>query len=248
MTLILKNARVSAGKRVLLDVAEVQFPAHQITAIIGANGAGKSTLLKHLLQSKNALWHGQSFQAALKQGQCAWVGQHESFQLPMTVLQYVLMGSYPKLAWYARPGLADSQRAEQWLAQFELAQHSHKRLDTLSGGEKQRAAIVRALMQNAEILLLDEPTNHLDIRHQHSLMQHLRQLPSPSPTIIMVLHDLNLAAHYSDHIILMKQGHIIAQGETRHVMQEATLSQLYDWRIIGNVETGFQAAALSDSQ
>lgn len=244
MTLILKNAHISAGKRVLLDVAEVQFPEHKITAIIGANGAGKSTLLKQLLQSKHVQWRGKSFQVALKQGKCAWVGQHESFQLPMTVLQYTLMGSYPKLAWHARPSVADSQRAEQWLAQFELEQHNHKRLDTLSGGEKQRAAIVRALMQNAEIMLLDEPTNHLDIRHQHSLMQQLRQLPNPKPTIIMVLHDLNLATHYSDHVILMKQGHIIAQGETRDIMQEEILSQLYDWRILGNSETGFQAASL----
>lgn len=160
----------------------------------------------------------------------------------MTLLEYVLMACYPKLAWHQQPNRADKEHAAHWLQQFELDHLINKRIDTLSGGEKQRAAIVRALLQNAEILLLDEPTNHLDIRHQHVLMQQLRALNEPKPTIIMVLHDLNLAAHYSDFVALMKDGKVVTHGETSEVMQAQTLSQLYDWQIIGDVQTGFQAA------
>lgn len=242
MTLHFQHGKIISGSRTILDVPEIQFPDHQISTIIGANGAGKSTLLKQILQSKHTQWRGQPFQAALKCGKCAWVGQHESFQLPMTLLEYVLMACYPKLAWHQQPNRADKEHAAHWLQQFELDHLINKRIDTLSGGEKQRAAIVRALLQNAEILLLDEPTNHLDIRHQHVLMQQLRALNEPKPTIIMVLHDLNLAAHYSDFVALMKDGKVVTHGETSEVMQEQTLSQLYDWQIIGDVQTGFQAA------
>ncbi|MDK4683192.1 ABC transporter ATP-binding protein [Kingella negevensis] len=242
MTLHFQHGKIISGSRTILDVPEIQFPDHQISTIIGANGAGKSTLLKQILQSKHTQWRSQPFQAALKCGKCAWVGQHESFQLPMTLLEYVLMACYPKLAWHQQPNRADKEHAAHWLQQFELDHLINKRIDTLSGGEKQRAAIVRALLQNAEILLLDEPTNHLDIRHQHVLMQQLRALNEPKPTIIMVLHDLNLAAHYSDFVALMKDGKVITHGETSEVMQAQTLSQLYDWQIIGDVQTGFQAA------
>lgn len=242
MSLSVQNARIQIGRRVILDVPHITFPAQQTSVIIGANGAGKSTLLKHILaRGAQADWHGKPIQTALKHKQLAWVGQHESFQLPMTVLEYVLMGKLAKLAWYQAPDEADRQSAAQWLEKFDLARLAHKRLETLSGGEKQRAAIVRALMQNAELLLLDEPTNHLDIRHQHQLMHHLRQLPQ-QPTVIMVLHDLNLAAHYSDFAVLMKQGRIFAQGKTSDVMQPENLSALYDWRIMQQADGSFQAA------
>lgn len=242
MGLTIQNAHIRIGQRVILDVPHITFPARQTSVIIGANGAGKSTLLKHILErGAQATWQGQPIQAALKQKQLAWVGQHESFQLPMSVLEYVLMGKLARLAWYQHPGEADRQDATQWLEQFDLAHLAHKRLETLSGGEKQRAAIVRALMQNARLLLLDEPTNHLDIRHCHQLMHQLRRLPQ-QPTIVMVLHDLNLAAHYSDFAVLMKQGSIFAQGTTQSVMQPEYLTTLYDWPIIQQADGSFQAA------
>lgn len=243
MSLTLTNCRVQAGKRTLLDVPHIAFPAAQTSVIIGPNGAGKSTLIKQLLNpAASTTWQDKPLQAALKQGRIAWVGQHESFQLPFTLLEYVLMGSYPRLAWHARPKPADTEQAHALLKQFDLSDLTHKRLETLSGGEKQRAAVARALLQHADILLLDEPTNHLDIRHQYGLMNHLRQLPQPRPTLIMVLHDLNLAAHYSDFAVLMKNGHIIAQGASQDMMQPEILSNLYDWPIQQHENGAFQAA------
>lgn len=242
MSLSLSNCQVRADGRLLLDVPQIDFPTAQTSVIIGPNGAGKSTLIRQLLNPKmHAQWQGKPLQSALKQGRIAWVGQHETFQLPFTLLEYVLMGSYPRLAWHARPKPADHQQAHVLLEQFDLANLTHKRLETLSGGEKQRAAVARALLQSAQVLLLDEPTNHLDIRHQCGLMNHLRHLSEPRPTLIMVLHDLNLAAQYSDFAVLMKNGCIIAQGATADVMQSATLSDLYDWPIARNAEGQFQA-------
>ncbi|SUO96909.1 ABC transporter ATP-binding protein [Suttonella indologenes] len=232
MSLQFSHGRISKGTRVILDVPAIRFPDHCISAIIGANGAGKSTLLRQLLQSPATIWRGEPFRLALKQGRCAWVGQHENFQLPMTVLEYVLMGHYPRLVWYRQSPASNRQRAMQWLEIFELDGLKNKRLENLSGGEKQRAAIVRALLQEAEILLMDEPTNHLDIRHQHHLMKQLRLLTAPKPAVIMVLHDINLAAHYSDFVVLMKQGKIAASGSTAEIMQAQVLSDLYDWRIL----------------
>lgn len=243
MSITLTNCQVRAGNRLLLDVNHIAFPTAQTSVIVGPNGAGKSTLIRQLLNPKqDAMWCDRPIQAALKQGKFAWVGQHETFQLPFTLLEYVLMGSYPRLAWHARPKSTDIKQALVLLNQFDLAELAHKRLETLSGGEKQRAAVARALLQSAEVLLLDEPTNHLDIRHQYGLMNHLRQLPTPKPTIIMVLHDLNLATRYSDFAVLMKNGKIITQGATTTVMQPETLSDLYDWRIERNTDGAFQAA------
>lgn len=242
MSLILSSCRVRAGSRVLLDVDRIAFPEAQTSVIVGPNGAGKSTLIRQLLNPKqDARWRGQPIQAALKSGRFAWVGQHETFQLPFTLLEYVLMGSYPRLAWHARPKPADTGQALALLETFDLSELAHKRLETLSGGEKQRAAVARALLQSAQVLLLDEPTNHLDIRHQYGLMNHLHALPEPKPTIIMVLHDLNLAARYSDFTVLMKNGRITAQGATADVMQPETLSSLYDWPIRRREDGSFQA-------
>ena len=102
-------------------------------------------------------------------------------------------------------------------------------------------------MQDAEVLFLDEPTNHLDVRYQHSLMQHLTTLPEQGMTVVMVLHDLNLAAHYAGHITLMKNGSITAAGATADIMDAERLSQTYDWRILectANGKTWFQAETL----
>lgn len=245
MGISLSHCILKKGNQILLEIENICFPQQQTSVIIGPNGAGKSTLIKQLLHPQShAQWQGQNLQIALKRGLIAWVGQHENFSIPFTLLEYVLMGCYPRLSWYHQASHQDQNQAWALLKQFDLAHLAHQRLLTLSGGEKQRAAIARALLQATPILLLDEPTNHLDIRHQYQLMHHLYHLPAPKPTIIMVLHDLNLAARYSDFVVLMKQGRIIAQGATAHTLQAETLTQLYDWPIQQNKNGTFQAASL----
>lgn len=241
--------RVTAQNKVLLEIPQLRLPEKKIIALIGPNGAGKSTLLRVLMGDYRAIrvyCNGLPVRRLVRQGKIALVGQHEHFELPLTVRDYVLLGCFPKLSWFAPPRQAEYARADALLATYDLHPLSQKRIQTLSGGEKQRAALVRALMQQTEYLLLDEPSNHLDIRHQHRLMADLRQRQHRQRlSIIMVLHDLNLAAHYADYILLLHQGRLLAAGSPHAVMTEARLSETYAWAIRrhAHADSAFFAAA-----
>ena len=142
----------------------------------------------------------------------------------MTVREYIA------LAAFVQKGRLNHEWADELLNYFDLAALAEKRIGRLSGGEQQRANIIRALLQNAPVLLLDEPCNHLDIRHQHRLMQYLVRHKSRASSV-MVLHDLNLAARYAEHIVLMDKGKIIAAGDAAAVMRPDLLEAVYGWPI-----------------
>lgn len=231
------DIKVISGNKTLLDIDKLSVYQQRLTAFIGPNGAGKSTLLHSLLNknmSSGLKLTGDiqtamgSHDALIRQGKIAWVGQHEQFELPLNTLQYVLLGVSPNLAWYQNPQAQHISRARQLLQEFELQALAQARVQTLSGGERQRLAIVRALMQDTQILMLDEPTNHLDIRHQRFLLAYLKQLVDEQhKSIIVVLHDLAHAYRYSDEVVLINQGKIIAQGTPDYVMTTQNLSHVY---------------------
>ena len=225
--------RIAYGEKVVLDIDHLEIPAHSAIAVIGPNGAGKSTLLRCLLEdARHVRCHGEPVGMRAKRGGIAFVAQHETFSTPLTVMEYVLLGRYPHLDWYARPSARDREMARSLLRQFDLAALAHRRIAVLSGGERQRAAIVRALMQETRVILLDEPNNHLDIRHQHLFMRELRAFRQTRQiNCLMVLHDLALAASYCDYALLMSRGRIEAVGTPREVMTEELLSRVYEWPI-----------------
>lgn len=229
----IKQLKVTAKTKVLLEIEELNLPHGCHTAIIGPNGAGKSTLLKSLIRQTGqgtVNLFGKAVAPQLKQGSVAWVAQHGQYQMPLTVREYIDLGRGSDSAWPFQTAAKPSEHAETLLAYFDLQELAEKRIQSLSGGEQQRANIIRALLQNAPILLLDEPCNHLDIRHQHSLMNYLggnRQHFSA----VMVLHDLNLAARYAQHVILMNQGKVVAAGAPEQVMQPELLAEVYQWPI-----------------
>lgn len=225
----IRSLKVEIRDKTLLEVDALSFPHDKNTAIIGPNGAGKSTLLKALIGqagSGTVTLFGQPAAPQIKQGRAAWVGQHGRYAMPMTVREYIALSAFAPAGRLKN----NATQTDELLAYFDLTDLAGKRISRLSGGEQQRANIIRALLQNAPVLLLDEPCNHLDIRHQHKLMQYLcgRQHTFSS---IMVLHDLNLAARYAEHVVLMNQGKIIATGTPQDVMREDLLQQVYDWRI-----------------
>lgn len=225
----IQSLRVAIRGKTLLEVDTLSFPRNRNTAIIGPNGAGKSTLLKALIgQTGNGTVNlfGQYAAPQIKQGRVAWVGQHGQYAMPMTVREYIALSAFA----YTGRLKNNPTQTDELLAYFDLSDLADKRISRLSGGEQQRANIIRALLQNSPVLLLDEPCNHLDIRHQHKLMQYLRDQQNTFSSI-MVLHDLNLAAHYAQHIILMNQGRIIATGTPQDVMREDLLQQVYHWPI-----------------
>lgn len=235
--LSMHNIHISHGNKALLQVAKLVLPRQKLVAFIGPNGAGKSTLLHTILgqHTGTALKttgqiniQGQAIHETMKNGDIAWVGQHERFELPLTVLDYVLLGVSPNLAWYQRPNAQHIERATDLLDDFELSALISARVQTLSGGEKQRLAIVRALMQDTQILMFDEPTNHLDIRHQRFLLKYLHHLVRQQrKSILVVLHDLTHAHRYTDEVVLLDGGHVIAQGTPNEVMTSQRLSDIY---------------------
>ncbi len=235
--LTLSNIRIQSGQKLLLDVEKLCLPKQKLVAFIGPNGAGKSTLLHSILGQHSSLGlniagdilaQGQPISEVLQAGKIAWVGQHERFELPLTVLDYALLGVSPNLAWYQRPNKDHVMQAKKLLQEFELSSLLDSRVQSLSGGEKQRLAIVRALMQDTEILMFDEPTNHLDIRHQRFLLSYLHDLVRHrQKSILVVLHDLTHAHRYTDEVVIVSQGRVVAQGAPDTVMTCQVLSDVY---------------------
>ena len=227
----LRNVRVQPRGRCILAIEELNLPDNQHISIIGPNGAGKSTLLRALLGLHGAgvQLRGEAVVSKLKKGQVAWVGQHGQYNLPLTVTEYVQLGCAHHAGWF-RPVKAPLPQLKELLEVFDLCDLADQRIGSLSGGEQQRSNVVRALLQNASVLLLDEPCNHLDIRHQHRLMDYLRQNHDRF-AVVMVLHDLSMAANYSDFVVLINEGQIVAAGTPHDVMQTQLLSEVYQWPI-----------------
>ena len=235
--LSIKDIQVAHGTKVLLNIDILTLPKQKLIAFIGPNGAGKSTLLHAILGQHTGTGlktngqittQGQPITEILNRGQIAWVGQHERFELPLTVLDYALLGVSPNLAWYKRPNAEHVSQAMHLLHDFELSAFISARVQTLSGGEKQRLAIVRALMQDTKIMMFDEPTNHLDIRHQRFLLQYLKKLVHHrGKSILVVLHDLTHAHRYTDEVVLLNNGRLVAQGLPDTVMTSHQLSEVY---------------------
>lgn len=235
--LTMENIHISHGNKVLLSIDKLTLPKQKLVAFIGPNGAGKSTLLHTILDQHTGTGlktngqitaQGQPITEVLRHGRIAWVGQHERFELPLTVLDYALLGVSPNLAWYQRPNTQHVSRAQQLLHDFELSPLLDARVQTLSGGEKQRLAVVRALMQDTDIMMFDEPTNHLDIRHQRFLFQYLSDLVRyHRKNILIVLHDLTHAHRYADEVVLLYKGTVVAQGAPDEVMTSQQLSEVY---------------------
>lgn len=228
----IRNLHVEKNGKVMVDVPELDIPVVKMVALIGPNGAGKSSLVKALMGfhgNGDIRLEGEDAAKVVARAGVGYLGQHERFELPLTLIEYALLGRNPNMGLFSRISKEDETLAMGLLESFDMAHLAKKRITSLSGGEKQRAAIARVLIQKTRHVVMDEPTNHLDIRHQHLLMKKLQE--AESARIVMVLHDLNLAANYSDYVILMKDGKVMAKGRPLEVMHEENLAKAYDWSI-----------------
>jgi len=208
----------------------------QLTAIIGPNGAGKSTLLRALsgMQGQcRGRFGGQPWSPdMLCNGRSlAWVAQHQSADSPLSLHDYVLLGRRPHLGRWGRVSPAERQMVDALLDQLELTTLTARSLASLSGGQRQLAAIARAIVQDAPVILLDEPGNHLDVGYQHRLMGLIKGLARDGRTVVCVLHDLALAANYADKVLLVAEGSIVQTGPVSQVLQAGLLSRMYRWPI-----------------
>ncbi|GAU08747.1 ABC transporter ATP-binding protein [Desulfoplanes formicivorans] len=227
------------GTRVLHNIT-LDIPRGSLFTIIGPNGSGKTTLLRLLAGlcrplSGHILLNGrelQRFKRRLRARTLAIVPQSLPQSFPFTVQQAVLMARAPRqglLGFETRTDLDMAQNAMRYTGVDHLA---HKSMDRISGGERQRAFIARALCQEPDILLLDEPTAALDYAHQIRIMDLLADLrATKGTTIVLVSHDLNLSSMYADHILLLHQGKVACQGSPEQVLQSAILEPAYGCRL-----------------
>jgi iron complex transport system ATP-binding protein len=229
----IEQLTVSAQGRTLVSLGGLTVPRGQLLVLIGPNGAGKSSLLRAMAgfagQCRGRLLGRPIGGKGYPYGLLSWVAQHETGDSPLSVADYLMLGRRPALGLLRQPDAADHRRVAEDLQVMELTALATQRVSRLSGGERQRAAIARALVQDAPCLLLDEPSNHLDIRHQHLLMQHLKQLTGQGRTVVCVLHDLQLAANHADQLWLLADGVLRCRGTPAQVLTHPVLAEAYRW-------------------
>ncbi|MGW4668346.1 ABC transporter ATP-binding protein [Streptosporangium sandarakinum] len=225
----------SAGGTPVIDGITVSIPQGRLTGLLGPNGSGKSTLLRLLAgllrpRAGTVLLDGRRLGELPRREvarRLATVAQETSTDIDMTVADVVMLGRVPHrrgLAMVSHDDPHDVLETEKALARCGLAGWGSRRWSTLSGGERQRVNIARALAQDPTELLLDEPTNHLDIHHRLDLLQMLADTPA---TVVASLHDLNLAARYCDHLLLMEAGRLVASGPPAQVLTEQWMERVY---------------------
>lgn len=217
-----------------LKNATAQVPVGAICGLIGMNGAGKSTLFKAItdaapLEKGKVRLAGRSVKDAQKRGIVAYVPQTEviDWNFPVSVWDAVMMGRYGTMNFLRIPKEADYQAVEKALKKVGMAEYSDRQIGQLSGGQKKRVFVARALAQGATILLLDEPFAGVDARTERSLIQLLKTLQKQRITTLVAAHDLNTVDSYCDHMILMR-GTVVAYGPTKKVFTKKNLERTYD--------------------
>ena len=231
----LRGVTVALGGRPVVDGVDAAVAEGEWLALIGPNGAGKTTLLRAvagLVPFTGSIEIGGRPIEELRRSELsrlvAVVPQEPSTPPWMTVAEYVLLGRTPHLGPLAKEGRRDREAAARAIARLDLVGYEERRLGTLSGGEKQRVVVARALAQEAQIILLDEPTAALDIGHQQQALELLDLLRGESGlTLVAAMHDLTLAAQYADRMVLLDTGKVAADGVPRDVLTETLIAGHY---------------------
>lgn len=225
------------------------IPDRQVTTIIGANGCGKSTLLRGLARLMAPAAGAVTLDGVDIAGLPAKRLATKVSMLPqspiapagVSVRELVSRGRHPHQSWLRQWSASHSAAVDRALALTGLSELADRPVDTLSGGQRQRAWISLVLAQDTDIVFLDEPTTYLDLAYSVGVLELVRRLNrEQDKTVVMVLHDLNLAARYSDNLVLMREGAIVAQGAPADVISEHTLREVFGLhaRVVDDPVTG----------
>lgn len=248
-TLSAADLRLGYGDRTVVDGLDLTIPAGSITAIVGANACGKSTLLKSMSrllapQSGHVLLDGRAVHSIPAKKLARTLGLLPQTPLApegITVADLVGRGRHPHQGIFGRWSAEDDRAVADALDTTHTAELADRSVDELSGGQRQRVWIAMALAQQTDLLLLDEPTTFLDVSHQVEVLDLLTELNARAGiTIVMVLHDLNLAARYCDRLIMLADGGIHAAGPPAGVLTEDSVRTVFglDSRVIEDPVSG----------
>lgn len=231
----LSDVRKSYSSEVAIGPVDLQIPAGGVTALVGPNGAGKSTLLTmvgRLLGLDAGAIEIAGYDVAKTASKdlakiVSVLRQENHFVARLTVRQLVGFGRFPHSK--GRLTLADEEAISRSIDFLNLNELENRYLDQLSGGQRQRAYVAMVLAQDTDYVLLDEPLNNLDMKHAAQMMQLLQRAAAElGRTIVVVLHDINFAAHYADHICAVKDGLVVEFGTPGEIMTDEVLSRVFD--------------------
>ncbi|MEU9645590.1 ABC transporter ATP-binding protein [Streptomyces sp. NPDC048188] len=245
MDLRLDALSVVTDGRSLVRGLSLEVPDGQVVGLVGPNGSGKSTALRcvyrALRPSSGTVWVGEQDLARLEPRQgartVAAMTQEGGVDVDFTVQEVVALGRAPHLRGNRALGAREREVCARAMDRLDIAHLAHRGVLTLSGGERRRVLLARALVQEPEILVLDEPTNHLDVRHQVGLLSFLR---GSGLTVLVVLHDLNLAAAACDRLGVLCEGRLVASGSPAEVLTTQLMGDVFGVRasIVSHPLTG----------
>ena len=234
--LAVNGVTVRFGAQTILDGVDLVAAPGTVTGLIGPNGAGKSTLMHAILGltplAEGAVqFDGEDLLALPRRRRAqftAFVEQSTGTDARLSVREVVLLGRIPfQPVWQSAPSPADLALVDAALREVDMSGFAGRLYHTLSGGEQQRVQLARALAQQPRLLVLDEPTNHLDIHAQLTTLDLLRRHARAGATVLLALHDLNLAAGFCDHLVVLHGGRHVAAGTPEEVLTPALLRSVY---------------------
>lgn len=239
---------ILATDRLIVDIPErpsgqpldLDIRPGQVWGVLGPNGVGKSTLAHTLAglrppRSGSLSLDGKPVRGMRRKAVSRHLGlvfQDRQDGFPATVLETTLMGRHPWLSPWQMERSEDLALAEQALEALDVIHLKHRLVNTLSGGERQRVAIATLMTQNPDIWILDEPSNHLDLHHQVAMMRLLRQQAKAGRAVLMCLHDINLAARWCDHLLLLYPSGAACWGQAASMLVPAALEELYGQKLV----------------
>ncbi len=234
------RVRYPGATREALGGATFAAERGAVTAVVGPNGSGKSTLVRALLgriplDGGSVVIDGERTVDLPRDRlarMVAVVAQREEPAFPLAVRDYVSLGRFPWQGAWAPPTAADRAAVAHALASADVELLASRRTDTLSGGEWQRVRIARALAQATDAIVLDEPTAFLDIAHEMACFELLAALARAGRCVLVVSHQLNLVARFTDRVVLLSQGMVVAEGAPVEVMRGDTLERVYEWPLV----------------
>jgi len=239
VSLSTQKLSISYQQRQVIDSLDLTLPTAKVSVLIGSNGCGKSTLLKAMArlltpQAGSVILEGTDIHTsntAQIARKLAILPQSPVAPEGITVRQLVSLGRFPYQNWLRQWSEEDEQQVNEALRLTGTVALQHRQVDALSGGQRQRVWIAMTLAQATPTLLLDEPTTYLDLAHQVEILELLRGLnQQQGKTIIMVLHDLNLACRYADHLVAVHRGRVYAQGAPQEIMTETLVRKVFNLR------------------